>query len=120
MDDVMLNNFHHDLQLEEFAKLCGRSLSAFKRDFKTVYRQTPGKWLMIKRLEYARKLLITTDLNISEIGFDSGFRNSSHFNKLFKEKYNVTPKQYRMLHKTRLEDTHGLHRTLSDLPETFA
>ena len=100
MDDVMLKNFQHDLQLEEFARLCGRSLSAFKREFKSVYRQTPGKWLINKRLEYARNLLITSDLNVSEIGFESGFRNSSHFNKLFKEKYQITPKQFRTLHET--------------------
>jgi AraC-like DNA-binding protein len=100
MDDVMMKNFQHDLQMEEFAKLCGKSLSAFKREFKSVYRQTPGKWLTNRRLEYARTLLVTSDLNVNEVGFESGFRNSSHFNKLFKENYQITPKQFRMLQQT--------------------
>jgi AraC-like DNA-binding protein len=92
----MTKNFQHDLQLEEFASLCGRSLSAFKRDFKNLYNQTPGKWLNEKRLEYAKALLLTTDMNVNEICYESGFRNSSHFNKTFKDKYEITPKQFRL------------------------
>lgn len=96
LDEVMSKNFQYDLQLDEFARLCGRSLSSFKREFKSVYRQTPGKWLNDKRLEYACELLLSSDLNINEIGYESGFRNSSHFIKSFKDKYQVTPKQFRM------------------------
>ncbi len=99
LDDVMLKNFQHDLQLEEFARLCGRSLSAFKRDFEKFYRQTPGKWLNDKRLEYASSLLLSSDLNVNEICYESGFTNSSHFNKVFKDKYQVPPKQFRLLRK---------------------
>ena len=96
LDEVMQKNFQYDLPLEEFAKLSGRSLSAFKRDFKNTYRQTPGKWLNDKRLEFASVLLLSSDLNVNEICFECGFRNSSHFNKTFKEKYQVTPKQFRL------------------------
>jgi AraC-like DNA-binding protein len=94
----MLKNFQHDLELEEFAHMCGRSLSAFKRDFKNTYDQTPGKWLNHKRLEYASTLLLTSDLNINEICFESGFKNSSHFNKVFKDRYQIPPNQFRTQH----------------------
>jgi len=96
LDNVMLTNFQYDLQLDEFARLCGRSLSAFRRDFKMVYHQTPGKWLNDKRLEYASGLLLSSDLNINEIGYESGFKNSSHFNKIFKDKYKLSPRQFRL------------------------
>jgi AraC-like DNA-binding protein len=96
LNEVMSKNFQYDLELDEFARLCGRSLSTFKREFKSVYRQTPGKWLNDKRLDYATELLLSSDLNINEIGYESGFSNSSHFNKSFKIKYQVTPKQFRM------------------------
>lgn len=56
---------------------------------------TPARWLKAKRLEYAKKLLLETDLNISQICYDSGFINSSHFIKAFKEKYKLPPHQYR-------------------------
>ena len=40
-------------------------------------------------------LLNTSKLNISEIAFDSGFENVSHFSRIFKKKYNCSPLQYR-------------------------
>ena len=99
LGEVMSKNFQYDLDLKEFARLCGRSLSTFKREFKSIYRQTPGKWLHDKRLDLASELLISSDLNINEIGYESGFKNSSHFNKSFKDRYGVTPKQFRMMRK---------------------
>jgi AraC-like DNA-binding protein len=95
LDQVMMKNFQHDIALEDFARLCGRSLSAFKRDFKNYYHESPGKWLTNKRLDHARNLLLSTDLNISEIGYQSGFKNSSHFNRAFKDKFQTPPKQFR-------------------------
>lgn len=100
LDDVMLKNFQYDLGMEDFARMTGRSLSAFKRDFKASYQQTPGKWLNDKRLEYASALLLTSDMNVNEVCFESGFKNSSHFNKAFKEKYHLPPNQFRIRHQS--------------------
>ncbi len=99
LDYVMMKNFHYELQLEEFARLCGRSLSAFKRDFKNHYHKTPGKWLNDKRLEHAKSLLLNSDMNVNEVCQESGFRNSSHFNKAFKERYKLPPNQFRIKQK---------------------
>lgn len=98
INDVMMKNFHYDLQLEEYARLCGRSLSTFKRDFKEHFKETPGKWLTNKRLDYAKTLLQNSELNINEICFESGFKNTSHFNSSFKQKFNLPPNQFRKLH----------------------
>ena len=95
LDTLMMKNFHCDLKLEEFARLSGRSLSTFKRDFKQFYNETPGKWLNNKRLEYAKTLLENPTLNINEVCFESGFKNPSHFNNSFKNKYGLPPNQYR-------------------------
>ena len=46
---TMESNFCYNLKLEEFAKMCHRSLSKFKRDFFNHYNTTPGKWLLNKR-----------------------------------------------------------------------
>lgn len=96
--DVMNRNFHYDLKLEDYARLSGRSLSAFKRDFKNCFDQSPGKWLNSKRLEYSRTLLQNRDLNINEVCFESGFKNTSHFNSSFKKQFKYPPNQYRKLH----------------------
>jgi AraC-like DNA-binding protein len=89
--EIMEANFFTNLSLEEFAKLCARSLSAFKQEFKTLYQTTPGKWLQEKRLEYARYLLETTDNTIEEICMETGFENRSHFIRVFKSKYGLPP-----------------------------
>ncbi|WP_204335981.1 helix-turn-helix domain-containing protein [Leptobacterium flavescens] len=98
IESIMLKNFQYDLKIEDFAKLCGRSLSAFKRDFKNCFNNTPSRWLNDKRLEYAKTLLIGSDLSISEVCYESGFKNTSHFTRAFKQKYQSTPRQFKNTH----------------------
>ncbi len=95
LEAVMSENFLYNLKIEEFAKLCGRSLSAFKRDFKNTFNTTPSRWIMSKRLEHAKKLLLNSDLNVNQICYDSGFKNNSHFIQSFKKKFQLTPNQYK-------------------------
>ena len=94
---IMEGNFTFNLKLEEFAKLSGRSIAAFKREFVKIYHTTPGKWLKARRLEYGKFLLETTDMNINEITLESGFENTSHFIKAFKETYKYPPLHYKKL-----------------------
>lgn len=87
---IMEDNYCFNLSLEEYAKLCNRSLSAFKRDFQKHFNTSPGKWLMEKRLSHAMHLLNNLNRNVSEAAFESGFRNASHFSHVFKERYGIT------------------------------
>jgi len=96
IENVMTTNFQHNLKIEDFAKLCGRSLSAFKRDFKNNFKTTPSKWLITKRLEHSKTLLIGTNMSVNEVCYESGFKNPSHFIHAFKNKYNITPKQLKL------------------------
>ncbi len=98
LNDVMMKNFHCDLSLEEYARIYGKSLSTFKRDFQSYFKETPRRWLNKKRLEYAKTLLENPELNINDICFESGFKNTSHFNRSFKEMYKYPPSQYRKLY----------------------
>ena len=91
---TMETNFSFNLKLEEFAKMSHRSLSKFKRDFFNHYNTTPGKWLLSKRLDYAAKLILQNTSNITQIAFESGFEDISHFSRKFKEKFGVSPKSY--------------------------
>lgn len=95
LKSVMIDNYLLNLNLEEFAKLCGRSLSAFKRDFKEIFNTTPSKWVKNKRLEYGKKLLIESDMNINQVCYECGFKNTSHFIKSFRLKYKASPHQFR-------------------------
>jgi AraC-like DNA-binding protein len=95
IQEVMQANFMKPLEIESFARLCGRSLSSFRRDFRKQFGTTPGKWLLEKRLEHSRFLLETTEDRISEVLYASGFTNRAHFNKAFKNAFGLPPKEHR-------------------------
>lgn len=92
---VMEANYTFHLAIEEFARIAQRSVATFKREFHEYYHTTPGKWLTQKRLEYAKYLLDTSKKNVSEIADESGFENLTHFSRIFKEKYGLSPIYYR-------------------------
>ena len=93
--EIMESNFMYNLKLEEFASLSGKSITSFKKDFINTYNCTPGKWLLKRRLEHAKYLLEVTDKNISELVFETGFENASHFIRVFKQAYGLAPLQFK-------------------------
>lgn len=95
LNEIMENNFQYNLTLENFAQMSHRSLSSFKRDFYKHFNESPGRWLLNKRLEYSSVLLRTTNLTISQIVFESGFENISHFSQAFKNKFGIVPSKYK-------------------------
>ena len=92
---VMEANYMFNLSIEEFARLAGRSVATFKREFQKYYQTTPGKWLTQQRLEHARRLLVNSRKSVGEIADDSGFENITHFSHVFKEKFGLSPLLYR-------------------------
>lgn len=88
---VMENNYCFNLKLEQYAELSNRSLSAFKRDFQKQYNTTPGKWLLEKRLQHAMNLLGNAGKTVSEVAFESGFENTSHFSRAFRSRFGASP-----------------------------
>lgn len=93
--EIMESNFIYNLKLEEFAYLSGRSVTSFKKDFINTFNCTPGKWLLKRRLEHAKYLLEVTDKNINELVFEAGFENASHFIRVFKQVYGLSPLQFK-------------------------
>ncbi|GAB3180679.1 AraC family transcriptional regulator [Telluribacter humicola] len=90
----LMNSYYlKPLMLNELARLSGRSLSAFKRDFQDEFQVSPAHWIKNKRLEHADFLLRNTDKNVSEISTEIGYESVSHFIKSYKEKYGFTPKR---------------------------
>lgn len=95
LSQIMEANFCYNLGLEDFAKLTHRSLSTFKRDFQKYYDQSPGKWLLQKRLDYSAVLLKNPAMNVSQVALDCGFEDLSHFSRAFKGKFGVSPASFR-------------------------
>lgn len=93
-------NFDKPLKIEDYAYLTGRSLSTFRRDFKSFYNITPQKWLKEKRLEKALKILNQQEISVTQLAYEIGYENISYFIKEFKNRVGQSPKQY-MLKKHR-------------------
>ncbi len=88
---IMEANYCYNLRLEEFAALCARSLSAFKRDFIRIYKTAPGKWLLEKRLNHARHLLANRGKTVGETSVECGFENAAHFSRTFRQRFGMAP-----------------------------
>jgi AraC family transcriptional regulator, exoenzyme S synthesis regulatory protein ExsA len=93
--EIMETNFRFNLSLEEYARLCHRSLSSFKREFQASFQTSPGKWLLGKRLDYAAALFRGSKRNVTEIALESGFEDVSHFSRVFKTRFGHSPVAYR-------------------------
>lgn len=91
LEKFMLNNFHFNVPVEKFARLTGRSLAAFKRDFQKTFDTSPRQWLQEKRLAEARYLIEKQNKKPSAIYLDLGFESLSHFSHAFKQKFGMAP-----------------------------
>lgn len=89
--DFMNRNYMYELTMEELAHYTGRSLATFKRDFKKVSELTPEKWLIRRRLDAAYELMRGRRQKIVDVCAQVGFKNPSHFSRLFKQVYGVPP-----------------------------
>jgi len=85
---------YKNLTIPERAELANMSLSSFKRRFVEVYRETPGRWFRIQRLKKAEELIHMSGKNISEVAYELGFENISHFIGAFKKQFGRTPSQF--------------------------
>ncbi|WP_188316229.1 AraC family transcriptional regulator [Chitinophaga agrisoli] len=95
IDYIVRKHLFQPLTLEELAKLSGRSLASFKRDFQQRYQSAPKKWINEQRLAHAHMLLQHSDKQVSEVAMGCGFENIPHFIRIFKQEYGVTPNHAR-------------------------
>lgn len=91
----MQNNLSKNITLDELANNFDMSTRHFARRFKIAIGKTPIQYLHECRLKIAQDLLQSSNLNVAEIADRVGFNEISHFNKLFKREFLLTPKEYR-------------------------
>ncbi len=100
LHEFMERNFRSDMSMTEFARASGRSLSTFKRDFKKMSPLSPERWLTDRRLRASYDML-ARGLRVSDVCFDVGFKNVSHFSAIFKKKFGCTPGEVRKANKNK-------------------
>jgi AraC-like DNA-binding protein len=92
---ILEENFARNLTLKDYAKLTNRSVSSFKRDFFAIYQTSPGRWLLEKKLARAKCLLMQHTMPVADVAFESGFENTAHFSRLFRQKTGYSPIEFR-------------------------
>lgn len=88
------NYYSEKITLDQIASSAHISQSECQRQFAHYFEISPHQYLITYRLEKAKVTLETSSSSIANIALENGFSHSSHFSKIFKEKYGVTPKQY--------------------------
>ena len=93
---VMHEHFQESLRSEELAEVCHLSLSQFNRVFRSSLKQSPKAYLNRLRINASKKLLIESEMPLSEIAVEVGFYDGSEFGKRFREQEGMTPRAYRI------------------------
>lgn len=96
------NAFTDNIKISELANEANLSVDYFSKLFYKYYGMTPKKYINKLKLERAAVLLAVTDKTIYEICEICCFYDASHLNRLFREKYNMTPTRYRKENHLRL------------------
>lgn len=94
LHDFMEQYYLQDLDLKGLAHYAGRSLAAFKNDFRETYHTSPGRWIVSRRLTEAHRLIGKEGKRPVDVYQETGFKTLSHFSRAFKEKYGITPSMF--------------------------
>ena len=98
------------LRVEQMAAGCGFSTSHFMRWFRQMTGSSFNVYLNEYRLAAAAEKLRLTDRKILDIAQEAGFDSLSNFNRQFKNRYGVTPREYRRPEEMETRNTHDIHR----------
>jgi AraC family L-rhamnose operon regulatory protein RhaS len=90
------NNLSEAWTIEDMAKSAGVGLTRFTHHCKQLTNLTPMRYLMMKRIEMSKEILIKNKfITVSEVAFACGFSTSQYFSTVFKKQEKCTPLEYR-------------------------
>lgn len=91
--DTQKTRIVHSSELEA---LTGLSRYDLARQFRTMCETSPYRYVLMRRLDFARKLL-TEGRSLVEVAIGAGFADQAHFSRMFKAAFGITPARYRAL-----------------------
>ena len=89
------NNLGENLDMEKLAEIGNYSSFHFHRIMRAYLGESPGAYIVRRRLESSTNLLRYSEMQIADIAFKVGYENPASFNKAFKKRYAVSPVEYR-------------------------
>lgn len=90
----ILSHLDYDWNTSNMAELAGMSKTQFYHYYNYIFKQSPKAELIHARLEYSKFLLTNRALPVNQIASMIGYSNESHFIRLFKKYYGISPKQF--------------------------
>lgn len=91
--DLLMARLEEAVTLDELAQLSNMSAFALVRKFKAAYGQTPHAFQLDQRINLSKRLL-KQGLGLAEVAFRLGFADQAHFQRHFKQRHAISPKQY--------------------------
>ena len=88
-------NIFKNLLVRDVAVQAGINQNKLQNGFKNQFGSTVHEFIKQQRLQFVKDLLVNTDLQIGEISDRVGINSKSYFSKLFKERYGMTPKEFK-------------------------
>jgi len=96
---VLQNMSRGQISLEDMAAAMGMGRVPFFHKIRAITTKTPAEVVREIRLKHACTLLVTTNINLSELALNVGFMTAENFINIFKDKYGMTPLEYRLKNK---------------------
>lgn len=97
--DIEMSKRHNYIQgLQRLMELCNYSQTHVIRSFQKYYKMSPTEYINSKRMVYACELILSNKYSITEICYQCGFNNLSHFYNVFHSIYHCTPKDFAARH----------------------
>jgi AraC-like DNA-binding protein len=103
---------HEEWPVRRLARVSGVSEAHFARSFKEAFGVPPHRYLLTRRIERAAALLRDTDLSITEIAFDTGWKSLGTFGRTFRDITGESPSELRAREK-------AAHHELERVPHCF-
>lgn len=92
-------NLCNQIRLEDVAACAGLSASHFCRQFKRATGKSPIRYVLDKRIERAKHLILDTDTPLASVALEVGFSSQSHFTVIFRKLAGVPPRRFRELYR---------------------
>ena len=91
----IVEHYSERIDVEKLASRAFLSTRQFERRFRSLFQMSPSDFILKVRIDAARRLLVVSDLSITQIALQCGFFDNSHFTRQFKKKMGVSPLQFR-------------------------
>lgn len=93
--ELIDERWNEKLSLERLAALCGLNREKLTRGFREMFDCSVTEAIAERRLSQASRMLLTTDLPVSSIGYENGYMNNASFSRAFGRRFGVSPSDFR-------------------------